>query len=267
MASADGLPRLFTQRFPVRPGHTDLGLELHVRQPLPDRHRRAHLPRITACIIKLAVAGFKAVIASRDQAMDVRMVVQLPRPGMQHLQHADRAATVTRVAGQFHQRLCAGLHQECVTVLLVGAEARTQVPRDRDDDVEVQRWQHLGMTLPQLLVGLTVWHFGQARFLHECQANSSLPQASHRNWWPPSPRNSRCGEGTGPRASIRRGPDPFLSRPCLVNAVRRARQRTTVQGGGSMSRGRPPLGPELAERVEGSAPAKERLKIILATSS
>ena len=32
-----------------------------------------------------------------------------------------------------------------------------------------------------------------------------------------------------------------------------------------MSRGRPPLGPELAERVEGSAPAKERLRLILAT--
>jgi hypothetical protein len=32
-----------------------------------------------------------------------------------------------------------------------------------------------------------------------------------------------------------------------------------------MPRGRPPLGPELADRVEGSAPAKERLKIILAT--
>lgn len=32
-----------------------------------------------------------------------------------------------------------------------------------------------------------------------------------------------------------------------------------------MSRGRPPLGPGLADRVEGSAPAKERLKIILAT--
>ena len=32
-----------------------------------------------------------------------------------------------------------------------------------------------------------------------------------------------------------------------------------------MSRGRPPLGPELAERVEGSAPAKERLKLFLAT--
>jgi transposase-like protein len=32
-----------------------------------------------------------------------------------------------------------------------------------------------------------------------------------------------------------------------------------------MSRGRPPLGPELAERVEVSAPAQERLKVILAT--
>jgi transposase-like protein len=34
-----------------------------------------------------------------------------------------------------------------------------------------------------------------------------------------------------------------------------------------MSRGRPPLGPGLADRVEGSAPAKERLKIMLATIS
>ena len=32
-----------------------------------------------------------------------------------------------------------------------------------------------------------------------------------------------------------------------------------------MSRGRPPLGPELADKVAGSAPAKERLKLFLAT--
>ena len=48
---------------------------------------------------------------------------------------------------------------------------------------------------------------------------------------------------------------------------RKVAQRSIHLWGGCMSRGRPPSGPSLADKVEGSEQAKERLKVILQTIS
>ena len=53
--------------------------------------------------------------------MNVRMEGQLLCPGMQHGEHSDGAADVTRIAGEFDDRRGAGLHQHGIAVALIGA--------------------------------------------------------------------------------------------------------------------------------------------------
>ena len=50
---------------------------------------------------RLAVLGDAA---AADQAMNMRVQVQLLGPGMQHGEHRDGAADVTRIAGEFDDR-------------------------------------------------------------------------------------------------------------------------------------------------------------------
>ena len=50
-----------------------------------------------------------AQAAAGDQAMDMRVEVKLLGPGVQHGEHADGAADIARIAGQFDDRLAARL--------------------------------------------------------------------------------------------------------------------------------------------------------------
>jgi len=60
--------------------------------------------------------------AAADQAMNVRMQVQLLGPGVQHGEHRDGAADVTRIAGKLDDRRGAGLHQQAIAVTLIGSQ-------------------------------------------------------------------------------------------------------------------------------------------------
>jgi hypothetical protein len=86
--------------------------------------------------------------------MNMRMEVQLLGPGVQHGEHPDGAADVTRVARQFGDRGGAGLHQHAIAVALIGAQHLAQFGRHGDGDVEVRDWQHLCLPMFEPFPGL-----------------------------------------------------------------------------------------------------------------
>ena len=99
-----------------------------------------------AAVVRDAAAG--------DQAVDVGVVVQLLRPGVEHGEYAHLGADITRVAGQLDDRLGRHLHQQRVAVTLVGAQHGAQLGWDGDGDVEVGRIQQLGGTSGEPALGL-----------------------------------------------------------------------------------------------------------------
>jgi hypothetical protein len=86
--------------------------------------------------------------------MGMRMQVQLLGPGVQHGEHADGAADVPRIAGQFDDRSGTGLHQHAIAVTLVGAQHLAQFGRHSDSDVEVRHRQQFRLPLFQPFLGL-----------------------------------------------------------------------------------------------------------------
>ena len=90
---------------------------------------------------------------------------QLLGPGVQDGEHADGAADVARVAGEFDDRLGGGLHQDGVAVALVGAQHLAEVFGHGDGDVEVAAGQHFGATSLQPLLGLVGMALGAAPVL------------------------------------------------------------------------------------------------------
>jgi hypothetical protein len=97
---------------------------------------------------------------SGDQAVDVGVKEKLLRPRMQDGKHADRAADMTWVASEFDDGLGGGLHQDGVTVTLVGAQDLPEFLGHGHGDMEVAGRQHLGLAglEPAFgLVGMAFW--------------------------------------------------------------------------------------------------------------
>ena len=88
-------------------------------------------------------AGVLGDPAAADQAMNVRVQVQLLCPGVQHREHPDGATDVTSIAGEFDNRRRAGPHQHAITIALIGAQHLAQFFGHGDGDVEVRHRQHL----------------------------------------------------------------------------------------------------------------------------
>lgn len=88
------------------------------------------MPQTT--IIRDAAAG--------DQAVDMRMKVELLRPGVQDGENADGTADITRIARKLDDRLGGGLHQNGIAVTLVGAHHLAQFVGHCDGDMEVRAW-------------------------------------------------------------------------------------------------------------------------------
>ena len=84
--------------------------------------------------------------AAGDQAVDVGMVDQPLRPGMQHGEHAGRAADPARIARQIDDRAGRGLHEGAVAIDLMAPQDGAQLLGHGDGDVEVRHRQHLGPT-------------------------------------------------------------------------------------------------------------------------
>ena len=86
--------------------------------------------------------------------MNVRVQVQLLRPGVQHGEHADGAADITGIAGEFDDRRGTGLHQHSIAVALLSTQHLAQLGGHCDGDVEVRHRQHLRTAEFEPLLGL-----------------------------------------------------------------------------------------------------------------
>ena len=84
----------------------------------------------------------------------MRVQAQLLRPCVQHGEHGNGAADVTRIAGEFDDRRSAGLHQHAIAVALIGPQRRAQLGRHGDGDVEVRHRQQFRPTTFEPLLGL-----------------------------------------------------------------------------------------------------------------
>jgi hypothetical protein len=85
--------------------------------------------------------------AAGNQHVDVRMIRQVIRPGMQNSQYPDPAAQMPGIVCKLHQRLRCGPHQQRVHPLLITSEDRVQRVRDRCYDVKVVTGQQFGGSL------------------------------------------------------------------------------------------------------------------------
>jgi hypothetical protein len=65
--------------------------------------------------------------ATGDEAMYMRMVDELLRPGVQHRHDADGAADVAPITGQLDNGLRGRFHERGVAVALVGAQVIARI--------------------------------------------------------------------------------------------------------------------------------------------
>ena len=93
------------------------------------------------------------------------MVEQLLGPCVQDGEHADCRSNVTSIAGEFDNGLGGGFHQQGVAVTLVGAQRVAEFLGQGHDDVEIARWQHLGLAGREPALGLVGMAFGTAPIL------------------------------------------------------------------------------------------------------
>jgi hypothetical protein len=77
--------------------------------------------------------------------MDVRMMVQVLAPGVEHGDEPDLGPEVLRVGGDHAQRLGRRPEQDGVDRLLVLERDLGHRRRQREHDVEVRHWQQLGL--------------------------------------------------------------------------------------------------------------------------
>ena len=87
--------------------------------------------------------------APGDEAMDVRMVLQVLAPGMEHGDKADLGAEMTSVGGDPTQRLGGRLEQDRVNRLLVLEGDFGSRRRQREHDMEIRRGQQFALPLSQ----------------------------------------------------------------------------------------------------------------------
>jgi hypothetical protein len=88
--------------------------ELGAEEPTQHFHREKELPAApnpTRIVVRDS--------APRDNAMEVRMMVKVLSPGMQHGQKADAGAQMFWIGGNLQQGLGGGLEQEAVKHPLV----------------------------------------------------------------------------------------------------------------------------------------------------
>jgi hypothetical protein len=79
--------------------------------------------------------------AARDKIMDMRMIGQVPGPGVEDADHTDLPAEIVRVQGEGLESSRRGLKEQVVEQLLVRAGARAQFLRQRKGDQKVRDWQ------------------------------------------------------------------------------------------------------------------------------
>src|SRR5262249_13944966 len=91
--------------------------------------------------------------------MHVGMVMELLGPSMENSQHAWGGAEEAGVAGNIDDGMCCGLHEEGISVLLVGAQNVAELLGDCDGDVEVgavQRRELAGLEPALGIIGVAL---------------------------------------------------------------------------------------------------------------
>jgi hypothetical protein len=81
---------------------------------------------------------------ARHDAVDVRMVLEVLSPGMEHAEQTDVGTQMLRVASDFEQRGSTGTEEQIVEQPLVLQHKRGQLMRQSEDDMEVGHGQQLG---------------------------------------------------------------------------------------------------------------------------
>ncbi len=100
--------------------------------------------------------------APRRQAVDMGMVDELLRPGVEHRKHANVAAHMARVAGQFDNGLRRGLHEQRVGDFLPAAQRLAQFIRHGDGDMKVRAGQKFALPRFEPSLRLIRMAFGTA---------------------------------------------------------------------------------------------------------
>lgn len=77
-------------------------------------------------------------------AVDVRMVLEVLSPGMEHAEQTDVGTQMLRVASDFEQRGSTGTEEQIVEQPLVLQHKRGQLMGQSEDDMEVGHGQQLG---------------------------------------------------------------------------------------------------------------------------
>jgi hypothetical protein len=152
--------------------------------------------------------------AAADQAVNVRVQVQLLGPGVQHSEHGDGATNVTRITGAFDDRRGAGLHQHAVAVALIGSQHRAPFGRhgDGDGDVEVRHRQQFRLTAFAPLLGLCGVALGAAA-IAAGMAGEHLGVARRAS---ATPRSAKPFRETGAPAALRNENNVVFAVPLAV---------------------------------------------------
>jgi len=110
----------------------------------------------------LAVVGHAT---TGHQAVDVRVVEELLRPGVQNGEDADSRSDVAGIVSQLDDCLSRCLHQQRVAILLIAAQRVSQLLRHGDGDVKVGTGQHLCLARGEPVLRLISMAFGTAPVL------------------------------------------------------------------------------------------------------
>jgi hypothetical protein len=81
--------------------------------------------------------------ASRNDVMDVRMMLKVLSPGMEHAKKPDLCSQMLRVAGEFQQCRGAGSEEQIVKQSLVLQSESREFVRQGEDDMKVRHRQQL----------------------------------------------------------------------------------------------------------------------------
>lgn len=85
--------------------------------------------------------------ASRNNVMDVWMMLKVLSPSVEHAEKPDICSQMLWVCGQFEQRRCAGSEQQIVKQPLVLQGESGEFVRQGEDDVKVRDGQQLSPAL------------------------------------------------------------------------------------------------------------------------
>jgi hypothetical protein len=87
--------------------------------------------------------------SSRNDVVDMGMMLEVLSPGMEHAEKPDLRAEVFGVAGKFEQRSGTGAEEQIIEQTLVLQDQSGELVGQGEDDVEVRHGQQLGGTRGQ----------------------------------------------------------------------------------------------------------------------